>query len=53
VTQLRAADAVLDRVYGKPRAAVEIREPENNRFDHMSIEEIERFLEGVDDQLRS
>src|SRR5215213_1044054 len=37
-TQLRATDAVLDRVYGKARAAVEISEPEANRFEHMSIE---------------
>ena len=51
-TQLRAADAVLDRIYGKARTSVEIKDLDEKISAQKSIEEIERFLEEHDEQLR-
>lgn len=48
-TQLAAFREVMDRVFGKPKQAVDVADVTPNRWDDKSVAEIEAYLQGVDD----
>ena len=51
-TRMRAANAVLDRVYGKAKQSVDVAEVTPNRFADKSIEEIDAELAEWDERFR-
>lgn len=48
-TQLAAFREVMDRIFGKPKQAVDVADVTPNRWDDKSVAEIEAYLQGVDD----